>query len=314
MNFRSVSDTSMLIQKNLEKFVDIDVVIGIPRSGMLPATIIATLLNKPLGSMDTLIRGETLSQGQTRRVDSNLESYNTLKPSDKILVVDDSIASGGSMNAAKNTIKNLNLGNKITFCAIYGSNSKRDVADIILENLSHPRVFEWNIMHHPQLSDCCIDIDGVLCRDPKDSENDDSVNYHEFIRNVSPRVVPKHKIGFLVTNRLEKYREETENWLHNNNFKYDQLYMLNLPSANSRRALGDYHSHKASVYKKTGACLFIESDHSQAELIANHSGKYVYSLDNNTMYAPNLSVQSTINSSKIFLRRVRFFLKNLLRK
>ena len=76
--------------------------------------------------------------------------------------------------------------------------------------------------------------------------------------------------------------------------------MLNLPSANSRRALGDYHSHKASVYKKTGACLFIESDHSQAELIANHSGKYVYSLDNNTMYAPNLSVQSTINSSKIF--------------
>lgn len=313
MNFRTVSDMTALIQLNLEMYVDVDVVIGIPRSGMLPASILATFLNKPLGTLDSLIAGKVLTQGHTRRVDSHTNDSNEIRSNDVLLVLDDSIASGGSMIAAKKLVESLNLTNKIIFCAIYGSSSVNNIVDFTLESVRHPRVFEWNVMHHPYLKDCCVDIDGVLCRDPKNNENDDGERYLKFMRDVVPRVVPKHKIGHLVTNRLEKYRQVTEEWLARNNFQYGQLHMLNMPSAESRRELGDYHSHKTAVYKKTGACLFIESDPRQAILIANNSGKYVLSIDDSNMHAPDVTVESVINWTKVFLKRLRFFLKRFIK-
>ena len=68
-------------------------------------------------------------------------------------------------------------------------------------------MFEWNYLHHDGYSHlCCYDIDGVLCEDPTDEENDDGDRYKNFILNAPLRFKPFAPIGFLVSSRLEKYR------------------------------------------------------------------------------------------------------------
>jgi len=42
-------------------------------------------------------------------------------------------------------------------------------------------VFEWNALHHSNPERFCVDIDGVLCRDPTEAENDDGESYLEFL-------------------------------------------------------------------------------------------------------------------------------------
>ncbi len=58
MNYRTIADLSNLIRTNLYKIPhDIDVVVGVPRSGMLPATMIALYLNKRLSDINTFFVG-----------------------------------------------------------------------------------------------------------------------------------------------------------------------------------------------------------------------------------------------------------------
>ena len=88
--------------------------------------------------------------------------------------------------------------------------------DYFYRYLPLPRIFEWNLFHHPILEQTCVDIDGVLCNDPEESENDDGPKYEQFLRTVKPIYIPTKEIGWLVTCRLEKYRELTAEWLERN--------------------------------------------------------------------------------------------------
>lgn len=304
MNYRTVADLTALLQNNVYRFKDVDIVVGIPRSGMIPASIIATLINKRLASLDEICQGRTFSRGDSRITESDNIDTN-VNVGQVILVVDDSVASGKSMEAARKKLFTVSVSNRLIFLAIYGSILKSDPADIVLERVSHPRAFEWNLMHHPILKDACVDIDGVLCRDPSATENDDAENYLEFLETVTPRLNVTQYIGHLVTNRLEKYRAETEVWLAKCNIRYGELHMLNLPSAKKRRELGDYHSHKASIYVKTGSKIFIESDVRQAELIANAAGKSVICTADSKMYQPMVSPRSIVQSSKGLFWRMK---------
>jgi len=95
-------------------------------------------------------------------------------------------------------------------------------------------------MHHNGLINACVDIDGVLCIDLTDKENDDVKKYIEFIRNEKSRIIPSSTIGYLVTARLEKYREDTEYWLNKVGVKYNNLIMMNLNSKRERQASGSH--------------------------------------------------------------------------
>lgn len=67
MHFRSVADLNTDIHASLHLFPrDIDAVIGIPRSGMLPAAIIALALNVPMGDLHGFARGQLLGVGSKR--------------------------------------------------------------------------------------------------------------------------------------------------------------------------------------------------------------------------------------------------------
>ena len=58
MNYRSVNDLNHCIVANLHRLPrDIDLVVGIPRSGVLAASLIALHLNLPLVDLDGFIEG-----------------------------------------------------------------------------------------------------------------------------------------------------------------------------------------------------------------------------------------------------------------
>ena len=212
MFFKSISDLNRDIILNLHRIPkDIDLVVGVPRSGLLVANIIALHLNVPLADLDGFIEGKVFQSGITRRPN---DYDNKVKKQKKVLIVEDSVLSGESIQNAKNKILNINRNDiDVIFFAAYIAPGKESLVDMYLEICDLPRVFEWNIMHHGVVERSCFDLDGVLCIDPTESDDDDGEIYKSFLRQVKPLFVPTKEIGNIVTCRLEKYREETEEWL-----------------------------------------------------------------------------------------------------
>ena len=285
MNFRTYEDLPRIVSNNLYKIPsDVDLIVGVPKSGLMVASMISLQLNLPLTDIDSLESGRICSSGISKRRKNWIKKISEAR---KILVVDDSSASGITCNKTKEIIKNSKYKDKIIFLVVFVTNKTKKLPDMYFDVCELPRMFEWNYMHHGLLENACVDIDGVLCQDPTDEQNDDGKKYIKFISTVKPRVVPTHKIKYLVTTRLEKYRKYTEAWLKKNNIEYEQLIMMNLASKEERIRLGNHGLYKGEEYKKLDdALIFIESSEHQAPVIANVSGKLVYCVDNGKLYLP----------------------------
>ena len=303
MQYRSFEDLHRTIVKNLHKVpTDVDLIIGIPRSGLMAANILAIHLHLPVTDLNRFLDGKTISSGD--RLNGVEKDSGTFKHA---LVVDDSLNTGKSMKRAMSKLHGSLSDTRFTTTAVYMNPSSVTESDIYLELCPVPRVFEWNIMNHQYLKQACVDIDGVLCADPTPDENDDGENYIRFLENAKPLLRCRKKIGYLVTNRLEKYRSHTENWLMGHGIKYDHLIMQNLPDQETRRKLNNYGRYKAEAYiKYDHTKIFIESSYKQAREIAELSGKMVYCVDRRVMIEPTMLAESK--------RRTRSLKRKLLSK
>ena len=279
MNFVTVAELNKDIVRNLHHIPrDIDLIVGIPRSGMLVATLIALYLNKPLADLDSFIAGKFQSVGRTKNTDKCVTKYEEIR---KLLVVEDSCNSGNSVREACKKMEACNQKIEYLILAAYISHSTKSLVDVYFRVFPDQRFFAFNFIHYKRfMEEACVYIDGVLCIDPSPSENDDGEKYREFIRNAKPKYIPTTEIGWLVTSRLEKYREDTEYWLRKNNIKYGKLYMMNLNSAEERRKLGNHAKFKAEIFGKLhNARWFLESEPMQAEEIRKLTGKEVFCVD-----------------------------------
>ena len=285
MNFRSVADLSATIARHIHDIPsNIELVVGVPRSGLVPASLIALARNLPLVDLDGYINGRAFAAGITRHTRGLSGDARQLS---HVLVVDDSILSGRTIAQVKARLQEHGLSEKAKLLAVYGTRSSRGCVDIQLETVAAPRVFEWNLFHHPLLAEACVDIDGVLCRDPTDSENDDGDRYRDFLENAPCRYRPAHHIGTLVSNRLEKYRAPTESWLKRNGITYDELVMLDLPAPAERQKIVHYGKFKGEVFRSRLRSLFIESSDQQAHEVAFFSGKPCISVETMRMIRPD---------------------------
>ena len=309
MNFRTYEDLAKIINNNLYKIPsDVDLIVGVPKSGLMAASMISLQLNLPLTDIDSLETGRIYSSGNTKRRKTWIEKISQAR---KILVVDDSSASGKTYHQIKEIINKSKYKDKIIFLVVFVTSETKKLPDMYFDICELPRLFEWNYMHHPTLQNACVDIDGVLCQDPTDEENDDGKKYIKFISNVKPRVIPTRKIKYLVTTRLEKYRKYTEKWLKKNNIEYDELIMMNVASKEERIRLGNHGLYKGQEYKKLeDAIIFIESSEHQAPIIANESGKPVFCVDNGKLYLPT---PTPVQEKKV-RRAVRKFIPLSVRK
>ena len=315
MNYRSVADLGHDVRRNLHRLPrDLDVVVGIPRSGLLAASLVALALNLPLADLDGFVEGRLLASGKTRRRPALDRGFAELRHA---LLLDDSIHTGGSMAEARARLAALPPGLRVTASAIYAAPDSLGLVDLAFEIVPQPRVFEWNLMHHDVLATACVDIDGVLCVDPTQAENDDGAEYLNFLATARPLYSPTKRIGTLVTSRLEKYRTQTEAWLAAHDVAYDRLVMLDLPDAATRRRLNAHAGFKAGFYRASTSPLFIESEVGQARRIAGLSGKDVLCVADHQMYragalSPIRGAQRLRQSSRL-RRAVRALLGDTVR-
>lgn len=280
----SIADLSVAVRANLHRIpADVDLVVGIPRSGMIPAYMIGLLTNRAVIDIDGFIANRAPTNGTTRRIGREVKDSFAARHA---LLVDDSIASGESMKRAAELVRAAGFAERITTCAAIALPSRVAHVDIHFAELPMPRIFEWNAFHHAYVEDACFDLDGVLCVDPTRDENDDGPRYRQFLSNALPRMVPTRRIGHIVSARLEKYRGLTERWLQANGIHYGHLHLIDLPSQAERIRLGAHHTHKAKVYRDTGAVLFYESDPAQARQIATLSGKPVLCTEDMSLHLP----------------------------
>lgn len=201
MNFITMEQLNRCIYQNIKKIPkDIDLVVGIPRSGSLVANLLALYLNLPYTDIDSYVEKGTLRTGNTRKCEGWVQR---VEQAGKVLVVDDSISSGRAVKEAKRLVRKSGMPAEHLYLAVYALENNIHMVDIYFEICHMPRVFEWNYMHSWVLQYCCVDIDGVLCEDPSFFENDDGKRYRKFLLHAQPKLVPTKKIGYIVTARLE---------------------------------------------------------------------------------------------------------------
>ena len=285
INYRSYSDMAGLIHANLPLIssMEFDLIVGIPRSGIIPAHMIALDLNISICSLDDLIADKELKSYSTRKT----REAKIKRPSEakKILIVEDSYNTGRRIPEHRRALGSALL-SKVTFMAVYSAVENPDI-DIYLELVPQPRVFEWNIFHHEAtLSQSCFDMDGVLCEDPVESDNDDGPRYIAFMKSAKPKYIPIYKIKTIVTSRLEKYRPYTEKWLKDHGVEYENLLMLDGYTAEERRKQSLHAPFKANHFTEEHYSIFFESNYDQAVKIAELTGKQVYCVDENVMLYP----------------------------
>jgi uncharacterized HAD superfamily protein len=270
--YRSFDDLNRLVRASVSQLPDdIDVIVGIPRSGLMVANLIALHLQRPLAELNGFARGELLHQGWRMSVRTDLSRFR------KALVVDDSISSGAELRRAQAKLKGVPT--HLLYAAGYATPEALRMVDFAFEVLPQPRVFEWNFMSGEVMRNACVDIDGVLCPDPTDAENDDGPRYLKFIKEAPLRHRPHARIRHLVTSRLERYRPETEQWLANNGIEFERLWMARYESAAERRAAQAYARLKANIYLETGTRIFIESSGKVARQIAELTQRPVFCTD-----------------------------------
>ena len=305
MYYKSVADLNRTVLKHINLIPsDTDLIVGIPRSGMLPAVIMSQVLHLPYTDMHSFVAGRMYGENQ-QITEIDRDRFRN------IVVVDDSLASGNALTKAKKLLEPLEPLFSIRYCTIYIIPNKVKMVDIYFETLALPQVFQWNVFHHSVLEKTCFDIDGVLCEDPSFEQDDDGPLYLDFLQNAPSLYLPGCKIGTIVTSRLEKYRAETEEWLQKHAVKYHQLVMYNPVSGNKN----DQESPaelKARIYKSMHYFLFIESSLYQARKINQITGKPVLCTENFEMITDSESLMHNIRSGKYF-PGVREFLLNIRR-
>ena len=285
MKYITINELNNTIRKNLHKIPhNIDFVIGIPRSGMIVASIISEHLNVPLIDIDSFCAGANPTGGG-RLYSQERTNYGN------VLVIDDTCFAGTSMNQAKTKLSVFNK--NFIYMAAYLEGDGDYTLDFWLEDVRPYRdkdfgivLYEWNIFNHnPHVSEhCMFDLDGVFCVEPPDERNTDE--YVSYIKNATPLFVSKVIIGGIVTYRLKKYESITKEWLEKNKIVCNSLKMFEANSWDERRRSGISPAQmKADVYKNNDSIyLFIESNDEQARKINELSRKPVLCVETNTLY------------------------------
>lgn len=215
-----------------------DLVIGVPRSGMFVASIIATKLGRPLTTPDLFRENRWWSSRLLESPD----------PSDvrSILLVDDSVDRGSSLEAAKAIVAERPGPLRITTAAVIAHRPEASgLVDLHYRIVPHPTIFEWNLMHAKVMTCLSASLEGVLDR---------------------PTRVPAYSVDKVLAAADESAREQTEALLSERGVVYDELIMM-------------AGRDKVEVLTSAPPDLHLEGPLAEAQRIASATGIPTISLD-----------------------------------
>ena len=278
LNFRTIEDLNLSIVSNLHKIrkLNIDLIVGIPRSGMIPASLLATHLQLPFTDVDSYNSNRWYIRNKKITVPSDISDRSL-----RVLLVDDSINTG---NAMRNVLSSLHRKNDIIIkFAVYGSpkNNPSDI-DFICEQCPLPRAFQWNIWKHSSASNWATDMDGVLCRDPDKKENDKGSKLEQFYKIADPKFLFSKPVNYIITSREERFRSVTEEWLSKYNIVYNKLIMKATGNAGGNVKHAEFKS--SMINGLVDIELYIESDKEQAKIISENVKIPIWCIDDQKIY------------------------------
>lgn len=234
---------------------------GIPRSGLIVATMLAEILDLPL-------YGEARPKSSRKLLDK----------AGPVLIIDDTSWTGAAMEHINlEYLNRIGWNNDVhyekaaVYCSSYMAN-KLDIYYKILPTIKH--TFAWNFLKDINVSNYTFDLDGVFTRDFEYGQ-DEGEKYLDFLENARPNIIPRYPVGKIVTARLEKYRPQTERWLDKYNIGYGELIMLPA-SSHIERSNINIPQYKAANYS---GLLFVESALDQAIEIKKITNKKVFCTD-----------------------------------
>lgn len=276
--------TSAQLQHDIKTLVglipsDVTAVAGVARSGLAVATMVSMYLHLPMLTIrqtanDVVPTGNGWRLGGSRHVDPKRQ---------KVVVIDDTVMTGNSLRAIEPLLQS-EFGNYIT-AAVYVNPLAIVKPDIWAVDLPWAHLLEWNLFNSVLSPNMACDFDGILCRDCHPREDDDGENYLNFINNAKPLYLPrKTPIPLIVTARIEKYRNQTEEWLRRHGVKWNKLIMHPAETLIERNrdniaAFKAKHFNEWAIRHKPTPppLMFIESDPRQAREIHRISKKMVVS-------------------------------------
>lgn len=255
--------TRRLIEDTIKRLLpqvprEISGVAGVPRSGMLPASILATHLQLPLFAAakdGTILDVGSGSRGR-RGWAGDKEG--------PVLIVDDSVYGGGNMRRQRQL-----HGDTAIYAAVYVRPEQSAAVDLAATILPSPHLFEWNLFNGAPLigktanpvlhGGIALDFDGIICHD---DQSGGPIG--------SPYLLPcRHSVPLILTGRYEKHRDVTEAWLHKHGVHCDRLQMK---PDNCKKSYAEY---KAEHLAASDCRMMVESCPQQAEQIWRLTGKPV---------------------------------------
>lgn len=249
---------------------DYDLIVGVPRSGLLVANIISVKLGRPLAAPDMLLSGACWHGGK--------KGVMPEKP--RLLLVDDSIHSGGTMAAAVEAVRKALPRASIETAALIAAPGSEKLVDHYFTVVKIPRLFEWNMLHVRKGSLVC-DLDGVICENCPPGTDADERLYTAWVKNARPYLIPAFEVDCVLSARLEKYRADTEAWLAAHGVRYRDLVLWDLQDRSERR--GKFSIYKIERIKSIKPEMVWESNAGQAEDIYRATGIPTLCVDTMTM-------------------------------
>ena len=239
---------------------DFDCIIGVPRSGLLIANVLATKMGKPLSTADDFVRGIVWC------------SKDHEKPSvyKRVLLVEDAVDSARAMKADIEKLHQYNPSLDVkTACLSPTSKAMQEWIDYYYASVNDTPA-EWHMHSFFKNKVLAVDLDGVLL--------DEATG--------NPLYIPTFKVEAVITARVESEREKVEAWLKDHGVRYNQLIMFQ--GAEAERSFENITRYKAKSVQSVGAQWFWESESYQAEEISGLTKIPVYCPTNRMIY----SVQS----------------------
>tara|TARA_R110000824_G_scaffold128568_4_gene289496 strand:+ start:14552 stop:15595 length:1044 start_codon:yes stop_codon:yes gene_type:complete len=248
-------------------------VLGIPRSGVLPASVIALWLNLPIYTMNKLSYDLEPMSAFSDFGGYRMKDYGN--PEGKILVIDDTTFSGKAIELVRSKIKE-----DAFYATVYTHPASVDKVDFFAKILPPPHALEWNLFNSTYVERTLLDFDGILCPNVPHEKCINEKDYIDYIKNVEPfyHRMPKSTCCGIVTARLEKYRDITEGWLKKYGIEYLSLimYPTEREDVRNKNHIQEAANFKAKHFVESDADFFIESERAEAIIIRRESGKLVF--------------------------------------
>lgn len=238
---------------------DIDLVVGIPRSGLLFADMIALSLAKPLATPETLAEGGPWVS----------ERFTVPEQIASVLLVDDSVDTGESMADAVDEVRNALPGARVTTAVLIGRKEQKASVDHIFRMIPQPRLFEWDLMHQKKVGHVAVVLEGVIA--PARPTDLPDTEYAKWLDDTGPGRIPIYLVDTVIAYGPEGAEGSVATYLDRHGVDFGRILMA-----------GDGWP---DAVKSTGAELVFTADDTQAACVWEDSGIAAIAFDTMTLYA-----------------------------